>query len=87
MTGLWRNRPWLVRLIGGCVLVLFLADALSSDVGDLFGGIVTVVSVVFLVSRRYTAFAVFLLAAVLAAWLASLVSEIVLAVSGIGRVG
>lgn len=87
MTGLWRNRPWLVRLIGGCVLVLFLADALSSDAGDLFGAIVTVVSVVFLVSRRYTAFAVFLLAAVLAAWLASLFSEIVLAVSGIGRVG
>jgi hypothetical protein len=69
------------------VLVLFLADALSSDVGDLFGGIVTVVSVVLLVSRRYAALAVFLLAAVLAAWLASLVSEVVLAVSGIGRIG
>jgi hypothetical protein len=87
VTGLWRNRPWLARLIGGCVLVLFLADALGSDAGGLFGGIVTVVSVVFLVTRRYTAFAVFLLAAVLAAWLASFVSEIVLAVSDIGHVG
>jgi hypothetical protein len=84
---LWRNRPWLVRLVAGCVLVLLLADVLSSDVGDLFGGIVTVVSVVLLVTRRYTALAVFLFAAVLAAWLASLVSEVVLAVSGIGRVG
>jgi hypothetical protein len=69
------------------VLVLFLADVLSSAAGGLFGGIVAIASVALLVSRRYTAFAVFLLAAVPAAWLASLVSEIVLAISGIGHVG
>lgn len=86
MTGLWRNRPWLVRLVAGCLLALFLADALSSAVGGrLLGGVAIVVSVVFLVKRRYTALAVFLVAAVLVAWLASLLSEIVLAVSGIGH--
>jgi hypothetical protein len=87
VTGLWRNRAWLARLVAGCVLVLVLAEVLSSDAGGLFGGIVTVVSVVLLVKRRYGAFAVFLLAAALAAWLASFVSEILLALSGIGHAG
>lgn len=88
MTGLWRHHPWLVRLVAGCVLVLFLADALSSDVGGLFGGVVTIGSVVFLVRRRYGALLAFLLAAALAAWLASLVSEIASAAGGIaGQLG
>jgi hypothetical protein len=84
VTGLWRSRPWLVRLVAGCVLVLFLVDALSSAVGGMvFGGVLTVASVFFLVKRRYGALAVFLLVAVLVAWLASLVSEIALAAGAI----
>lgn len=88
MTGLSRRRPWLVRLVAGCVLVLCLADVVSSGVGGLFGGIVTIASVVFLVTRRYRALAVFLLAAVLAAWLASLLTEIASAAGAIaGHLG
>lgn len=87
MSGVSRDRPWLVRLCAGCVLVLCLADALRSDVGDLFGGVVTIVSAVLLVTRRYAALAVFLAGAVLAAWLAALLSEIASGVIGRGIFG
>ncbi len=95
-----RKRPvgivcWLVVW----VLVLFPADAFGSgnNVGqnvanllkgyasDLYGGIVAVISLVFLLNRRYTELAVFLFAAIVVAWMVFAPSEIAKAAEGIGK--
>lgn len=73
-----------------CALVLFPAGALASgnDVGanvasllkgyagELYGGIAGIVSLVFLVNRRYNELAVFLFAAIVVAWMVFAPSEI-----------
>lgn len=93
------RRIWLTSLLAICALVLFPAAALASgrDVGanvasllkgyasELYGGIVAVVSLMFLVNRRYTELAVFLFAAIVVAWMVFAPSEIAKAAEAIGK--
>jgi hypothetical protein len=86
-------------LLAVCVPTLFPADAFASGnnvgqnvanllrgyAGDLYGGIVAVVSLVFLLNRRYTELAVFLFAAIVVAWMVFAPSEIAKAAEGIGK--
>lgn len=88
-----------VSLWGWVLLALFPADAFASgnDVGanvanllkgyagDLYGGIVAVISLTFLLNRRYTELAVFLFAAIVVAWMVFAPSEIASAAEGIGK--
>jgi hypothetical protein len=88
-----------VCLLTVCVLALFPADAFASGnnvgqnvanllkgyAGDLYGGIVAVVSLVFLLNRRYTELAVFLFAAIVVAWMVFAPAEIAKAAEGIGK--
>jgi hypothetical protein len=53
--------------------------------GQIYGGIVAIVSLLFLVNRRYTDLAMFLLAAVLVAWLVFSPDQISRAARGIAR--
>jgi hypothetical protein len=46
-----------------------LGDLLRGYAGQVYGGIVAIVSLVFLLNRRYTELGLFVLAAVLVAWL------------------
>jgi len=82
------------------VLVLFPAVALAAagnNVGanvakllkgyatELYGGIVGVVSLMFLVNRRYNELAVFLFAAIVVAWMVFASSDIATAAEAIGK--
>jgi hypothetical protein len=94
-----KHRVWIVGWLASCVLALFPADAFASgdDVGqnvanllkgyasDLYGGIVAVISLVFLLNRRYTELAVFLFAAIVVAWMVFAPGEIASAAEGIGK--
>jgi hypothetical protein len=62
-----------------------VADLLKGYAGDLYGGIVAVISLVFLLNRRYTELAVFLFAAIVVAWMVFAPSEIASAAEGIGK--
>lgn len=66
--------------IGGNV-----AGLLRHYAGELYGGIVAIVSLFFLVHRRYTELAVFLLASVVVAWMVFAPSEIAKAAQSLGR--
>jgi len=86
-------------LLAVCVLALFPVDAFASGnnvgqnvanllkgyAGDLYGGIVAVISLVFLLNRRYTELAVFLFAAIVVAWMVFAPSETAKAAEGIGE--
>jgi hypothetical protein len=88
-------------LLAACVLaILFPAEALAAagnEVGkniggllrryasELYGGIIAVVSLMFLVNRRYTELAVFLLASVVVAWMVFAPEEIAKAAETIGH--
>jgi hypothetical protein len=94
-----RGRIWLLSLLAICALMLFPAAAFASgnDVGhnvanllkgyatELYGGIVGVISLVFLINRRYTELAVFLFAAIVVAWMVFASSEIATAAEAIGK--
>jgi hypothetical protein len=89
----------LVCLLAVCVLALFPTDAFAAGnnvgqnvanllkgyAGDLYGGIVAVISLVFLLNRRYTELAVFLFASIVVAWMVFAPSEIAKAAEGIGK--
>jgi hypothetical protein len=62
-----------------------VANLLKGYASELYGGIVAVVSLMFLVNRRYTELAVFLFAAVVVAWMVFASSEIATAAEAIGR--
>jgi hypothetical protein len=95
----YKRSAWIVCWLTVCVLVLFPVEAFASgnDVGenvanllkgyasDLYGGIVAVVSLVFLLNRRYTELAVFLFAAIVVAWMVFAPGEIASAAEGIGK--
>jgi hypothetical protein len=98
--GMPHKRPvWIVWLLAACVLVLFPADALAAgndvgkNVGDLlkhyagevYGGIVAIISLFFLVHRRYEELAVFLFASIVVAWMVFAPSEIAKAAEAIGK--
>jgi hypothetical protein len=53
--------------------------------GQIYGGVVAVVSLIFLINRRYTELAMFLLAAVVVAWMVFSPDQIARAARGIGR--
>lgn len=62
-----------------------LGGMLKRYAGEIYGGIVAIVSLMFLVNRRYTDLAVFFLAAVLVAWLVFSPDQVASAARGIGR--
>ena len=95
----WR-RVSAVCLVSMCVLGWFAPSALAAtgnNVGanvasllrgyasELYGGIVAVVSLMFLVNRRYTELAVFLFAAVVVAWMVFASSDIAAAAETIAK--
>jgi hypothetical protein len=94
-----KARTWLLAAFAAGALMLFPAAALASgnNVGqnvanllkgyatELYGGIVGVISLVFLINRRYTELAVFLFAAIVVAWMVFASSEIATAAEAIGK--
>jgi hypothetical protein len=62
-----------------------VANLLKGYAGELYGGIVAVISLVFLINRRYTELAVFLFAAIVVAWMVFAPGEIASAAEGIGK--
>lgn len=62
-----------------------LGGLLKGYAGQIYGGVVSIVGLVFLVNRRYTELAMFLLAAVMVAWLVFAPNEIADAARAIGR--
>jgi hypothetical protein len=90
---------WIISWLTVVVLTLFPADALAAgnDVGanvgnllkhyagEVYGGIVAVISLMFLLNRRYTELAVFLFASIVVAWMVFAPSEIAKAAEAIGK--
>lgn len=62
-----------------------VGDLLKHYAGEVYGGIVGVISLMFLLNRRYTELAVFLFAAIVVAWMVFAPSEIAKAAEGIGK--
>ncbi|NLT05167.1 MAG: hypothetical protein GXY03_02535 [Solirubrobacterales bacterium] len=62
-----------------------LGGLLRRYAGQIYGGIVAIVALIFLVNRRYTDLAMFLLAAVLVAWMVFSPDQVARAARGIGR--
>jgi hypothetical protein len=94
-----KHRIWLLSLLAAVALLLLPAAAFASgnNVGqnvanllkgyasELYGGIVAVVSLMFLVNRRYSELAVFLIASVVVAWMVFASSDIAKAAEAIGK--
>jgi len=94
-----RRRVCVLAALAVAALMLFPAAALASgnNVGqnvanllkgyasELYGGIVSVFSLMFLVNRRYTELAVFLFAAIVVAWMVFASSDIATAAEAIGK--
>lgn len=95
-----RRTTVMLVLVGVTLLALWLApDALAAgnDVGhnlgsllrhyagEVYGGIVAIVGLVFLLNRRYTDLALFFLAAVLVAWLVFSPDQVANAARAIGQ--
>lgn len=89
-----------VAVVAVGVLLLLTPDALAQsgndvgrNIGDLlrqyaaqiYGGVVAIVGLVFLINRRYTELGMFLLAAVIVAWLVFSPDQIANAARAIGR--
>jgi hypothetical protein len=93
------KRLWIAVTLTVAASVLFPAEALAAgnEVGanlsgllrhyasELYGGIVAVISLTFLLNRRYTELAVFLLASVVVAWMVFAPDEIAHAAEAIGH--
>lgn len=62
-----------------------LSKLLRHYAGELYGGVIAVVGLVFLINRRYTELATFLLASVVVAWLVFSPDQIADAARAIGR--
>jgi hypothetical protein len=94
-----KKRIYLGLGLAACVLMLYPAAALAAgnNVGanvanllksyatELYGGIVGVVSLMFLVNRRYSELAVFLFAAIVVAWMVFASADIAKAAEAIGK--
>ncbi len=93
------SHVWVACWLSGCVAALLrsgvvasgnnvgqnVANLLKGYAGDLYGGIVAVISLTFLLNRRYTELAVFLFAAIVVAWMVFAPSEIATAAEAIGK--
>jgi cell division protein FtsW (lipid II flippase) len=98
-TGRWLLVAVVVLLAVGLVALLAPAGwaATGNDVGQnlgsllkhyaaqIYGGVIAIVSLVFLINRRYTELAMFLLAAVVVAWLVFAADDVAKAARAIGR--
>lgn len=62
-----------------------LGDLLRQYATQIYGGIIAIVSLVFLINRRYGELGVFLLAAVVVAWLVFSPDQVAAAARSIGR--
>jgi hypothetical protein len=62
-----------------------VANLLKGYATELYGGIVAVISLMFLLNRRYTELGVFLFAAIVVAWMVFAPSEIASAAEVIGK--
>ena len=62
-----------------------LGSLLRRYAGQIYGGVIAIVSLVFLINRRYTELAMFLLAAVVVAWLVFAADDVARAARAIGR--
>lgn len=62
-----------------------LGGLLRGYAGQIYGGVVAIVGLVFLVNRRYTELAMFILAAVMVAWLVFSPDQIADAAKAIGK--
>jgi hypothetical protein len=62
-----------------------VGDLLQGTATQIYGGIVAVVGLIFLINRRYTELAIFLIAAVVVAWLVFSPDQIAGAARAIGR--
>ncbi len=94
-----KRQLWIAALLALVASVLFPAQALAAgnEVGqnlagllrhyasELYGGVVAIASLFFLVHRRYTELAVFLLASVVVAWMVFAPDEIAKAAETIGH--
>lgn len=94
-----KRRTWMLSLLMVVALLIFPAAAFASgnNVGqnvasllkgyasELYGGIVAVASLMFLVNRRYTELAVFLFAAIVVAWMVFASADIATAAEAIGK--
>jgi len=61
-----------------------LGDLLRRYAGQIYGGIVAIISLVFLLNRRYTELGLFFIAAVLVAWLVFSPDQVAETARGIG---
>ncbi len=94
-----RRRICVLAALAVAALMLFPAAALAGEVNvgqnvanmlkgyatELYGGIVGVVSLMFLINRRYTELVVFLCAAIAVAWMVFASSDIATAAEAIGK--
>jgi hypothetical protein len=62
-----------------------VAGLLKGYASELYGGIVAVVSLMFLVNRRYTELAVFLFASIVVAWMVFASADIAAAAEALGK--
>lgn len=62
-----------------------LGSLLEGYAGEIYGGVVAIISLVFLLNRRYSELMVFLLAAVVVAWMVFSPDEIASAARSIGE--
>ena len=61
-----------------------LGDLLRRYAGQIYGGVIAIISLVFLINRRYTELGLFFIAAVLVAWLVFSPDQVADAARGIG---
>ncbi|UJA21639.1 hypothetical protein HJD18_16380 [Thermoleophilia bacterium SCSIO 60948] len=61
-----------------------LGDLLKGYAGQIYGGVVAIISLVFLLNRRYTELGLFFIAAVLVAWLVFSPDQVAETARGIG---
>jgi len=61
-----------------------LGDLLRRYAGQIYGGVIAIVSLIFLLNRRYTDLGLFFLAAVLVAWLVFSPDQVAHTARGIG---
>lgn len=73
-----------VALAAGNDVGANLGSLLEQYAGEIYGGIVAIISLVFLLNRRYSELMVFLLAAVVVAWMVFSPDEIANAARSIG---
>lgn len=61
-----------------------LGDLLRRYAGQIYGGVIAIISLVFLINRRYTELGLFFIAAVLVAWLVFSPDQVAETARGIG---